>query len=115
MQNYVIFMLLLIIVNSITNSTSSINTSSNNTINPYKWLEDKVNSIFSEAERLTQLILIRVFDFLLLIARLIYMSLALIGALEWFTGLSPYKGRRMIIGAAVIALIVEFINTFVTF
>jgi len=114
MRNYVILVLFLIIINSITNNTNNVYSSSNNTINPYKWLEDKINSIFSEAERLTQLILIKVFDFLLLIARLIYMSLALVGALEWFTGLSPYKGRRMIIGAAIIALIVEFINTFVT-
>jgi hypothetical protein len=115
MRNYIILILFLIVVNNITNNTNGTINLNNNTINPYKWLEDKVNSIFSEAERLTQLILIKVFDFLLLIARLIYMSLALVGALEWFTGLSPYKGRRMIIGAAIIALIVEFINTFVSF
>ncbi len=113
MKDYVVLILFLIIISEIANG-SNVNDLSNSTNNPYKWIEDKVNSIFSEAERLTKLILIKVFDFLLLIARLIYMSLALAGALMWFSGLSPYKGRRMIIGAAIIALIVEFINTFVT-
>ncbi|MGB9730067.1 MAG: hypothetical protein ACP5GU_08560 [Thermoprotei archaeon] len=111
-----IIILFLVIMNNIANVTNSTNmmTNYNSSTNPYKWIENKVNSIFSEAESLTKLILTKVFYFLLLIARLIYISLALGGILEWFTGISPYKGRRMIIGAAIIALAVEFINTFIT-
>ncbi|MEM3832360.1 MAG: hypothetical protein QW128_02000 [Thermoprotei archaeon] len=116
-MNSSIVMLFLIVMGNIINVTNNTNittNSYNNSTNPYEWLENKVNSIFSEAQNLTKLILTRVFYFLLLIARLIYISLALGGILEWFTGISPYKGRRMIIGAAVIALAVEFINTFIT-
>jgi uncharacterized membrane protein YuzA (DUF378 family) len=47
---------------------------------------------------------------LLFLARIVYIVVALIGVILWFSGLQPYKGKRYTIGAGILAMAVEILN-----
>jgi len=46
----------------------------------------------------------------LFLARIVYIVVGIIGVILWFSGLQPYKGRRYVIGAGILALAVEILN-----
>lgn len=44
------------------------------------------------------------------VMRVVYIVLAAIGILLWAAGIEPYKGRKLIIGAIVLAIAVEYLS-----
>ena len=46
-------------------------------------------------------------EVLITIARASYVALGLLGLALWATGISPYRGRHLIIGAVVLAIMAE--------
>jgi len=46
-------------------------------------------------------------EFLITIARASYIALGLLGITLWATGISPYRGRHLIIGSIVLAIVSE--------
>lgn len=44
------------------------------------------------------------------VMRVVYIVLAAIGVLLWAAGIEPYKGRKLIIGAIVLAIAVEYLS-----
>jgi len=42
-------------------------------------------------------------------ARLSYVAMAIIGLLLWASGFSPYTGRRLMIGAVILAMVTELL------
>jgi len=46
-------------------------------------------------------------EVLITIARASYFALGLLGLVLWATGISPYRGRHLIVGAIVLAIIAE--------
>lgn len=67
------------------------------------WIDSLMDSIRNIIMHLLHRILFLVLD----IARIAYVVLAVVGAIMWATGFSPYQGRRMLFAAILTALVVE--------
>jgi len=46
-------------------------------------------------------------EVLITLARASYVALGLLGLVLWATGISPYRGRHLVVGAVVLAIIAE--------
>jgi len=76
----------------------------NNLLNGMKRSMDK----FLASIQSTLMYLIRRgIEFLITIARASYIGLGLLGITLWATGISPYRGRHLIIGSIVLAIVSE--------
>ncbi len=56
--------------------------------------------------------LVKAYYILISLARILYLVLGLAGSIAWFSGFSPYKGRKMVIGALILAILTEIITRF---
>lgn len=83
-----------------------------NSGNPLEWLREKIDNIFNSATEISTYVLVKIYDTIIIIARILYMVLGLYGFVLWFSGYSPYRGRRILMGAAALAIVIELINNF---
>ena len=84
----------------------------NSTMDAFRWLKATIEGVMDNGFKLMQYLLIKAFYMLLTLARILYMVVGLAGFVSWFTGYSPYRGRRMVIGALLLALVTEGITRF---
>lgn len=69
--------------------------------------QQMLSTWISVAEEMIRWILTNILNLLARIGRLIYVTLGVSGFTLWSTGLSRYTGRRLLIGALMLALFLE--------
>jgi cytochrome b subunit of formate dehydrogenase len=100
--------ILILLVNISTNI--SVFASTNSTSDPFEWLKNLFDKGVSTVQDLGSYLLHQAIKLLLFLARIVYIVVALIGVILWFSGLQPYKGKRYTIGAGILAIAVEILN-----
>ncbi|RLF16385.1 MAG: hypothetical protein DRJ66_03205 [Thermoprotei archaeon] len=71
-----------------------------------KAIDDLVNRI----EDIMKYALMRVMELVIDIARIAYVLMAVLGFLFWASGYSTYTGRKMLLGALLLAIVVELLG-----
>ncbi len=66
-----------------------------------------IDRFIAGAQELLLYAIRRGLEALIMIARASYVALGLLGLVLWATGISPYRGRHLIVGAIVLAIIAE--------
>jgi hypothetical protein len=74
-------------------------------------LISKIDEFFNALEQIASEFFTRANLFILTIARISYITLATAGLLLYFSGIDRYRGRSLIIGGLILALITEFMGT----
>ena len=77
------------------------------------WSQNAVNAIndlVNKIEYIIKYALNRVIALVIDVARIAYVLLAVLGFLLWASGYSTYTGRKMLIGAVLLAIIVELLG-----
>jgi len=77
------------------------------------WSQNAVNTIndlVNKIEYIIKYALNRVIALVIDVARIAYVLLAVLGFLLWASGYSTYTGRKMLIGAVLLAIIVELLG-----
>ena len=70
-------------------------------------IERSIDKFMSGVQELFLYAIHRGLEVLITIARASYVALGLFGLVLWATGVSPYRGRHLIVGAIVLAIIAE--------
>ena len=110
-KELVFLMLFSMIIMSLPQKVSCTDTNSTGE-SPFQWLRDLIDRVSDEAFLTLKYALVKAYYLLLSIARVLYIVMGLAGAIAWLTGYSPYKGRRMLVGALLLAILTEAITRF---
>jgi len=105
MKLYLMIILLVVI-----NININVFASTNSTSDPFEWLKKIFDKGINTVQDLGSYLLHQAIKLLLFLARIVYIVVGIIGVILWFSGLQPYKGRRYVIGAGILALAVEILN-----
>ncbi len=70
---------------------------------------DMIDEAFGRAEAMFNHLVAKFFEFSKVLIRGVYALLFLIGIIYWATGLNPHRGRQMIIGAVILAIVAELL------
>ena len=70
-------------------------------------IERSIDRFMTGVQELFLYAIHRGLEVLITIARASYVALGLFGLVLWATGISPYRGRHLIVGAIVLAIIAE--------
>ena len=73
-------------------------------------VKEKVDAFLTGVQELFLFTLQRGLEVLITIARASYLVLGLLGIVLWGTGVSPYRGRHLIVGAVVLAIVTEVLR-----
>ena len=66
-----------------------------------------IEKFLSGVQDLFLFVIRRGLEALITVARASYVALGLLGLVLWSTGISPYRGRHLVVGAIVLAIIAE--------
>ncbi|MCS7140341.1 MAG: hypothetical protein N3F04_04505 [Candidatus Nezhaarchaeota archaeon] len=85
---------------------------------PQSLLDNLLSSVRSSIDKFLALIqetfiyvIRKGFEVLIAIARASYVALGVLGLVLWATGISPYRGRHLIVGSVILALVSEVAYT----
>lgn len=70
----------------------------------------KIDEFFNALEELASEFFSRANLFILAIARISYITLAIAGLLLYFSGIDKYRGKSLIVGGLVLAILTEFMG-----
>jgi len=106
-MNKKLFLLFLLIIIAYPKLIYALEQTSNE--DPFDWLKNIFNKGLQTVEDLGNYLLNRLIKTLLFIGRIIYIIVAIVGLILWFSGLQPHKGKRFTYGAAILAIVVEML------
>jgi len=86
----------------------------NSTNDPFTWLKNIFDKGISYVENFGSYLLIKIIEFLLFASRIVYITVGILGAILWLSHIQPNRGRRMVIGALVLALVTELLKAILT-
>lgn len=66
-----------------------------------------INKFLSMVQETIIYVIRKGLEVLITIARASYVALGLLGLVLWATGISPYRGRHLIVGSIILAIIAE--------
>jgi hypothetical protein len=90
------------------------NSYNNTTQDPFEWLKNLFNQGFNQAQDFGNYLLHEIVNFLIFLGRIIYIIVGLVGLILWASGLQPHKGKRFVIGAVLLAIIIEVLSKMLT-
>lgn len=77
---------------------------------PFEWIKNIFDKGLNAIEELGTYLIMKFVQFLLFIARLVYILVGVVGVILWFSGIQPHKGRRFVIGALFLAAATEILR-----